>query len=431
MGWAVKPGGEAGDGGQNVTLNGARGSLVPGPTRSAAQSAADRALEATTVTEKPFISKYLKNGVLNEKGMERAMAELLAESDPIKMNQMMAEVLSRLTPENAAVAMNAIQQLGTRDPNQFYLTSLFANAWGRIDGAKALDYMKEQSNGRVSGMGSAAALAGWATDSPEEAVAWLDGQEDNNQKMIYTAGLINGLAKSDPDRATAYLAKVPENNQMRGRYVDIIATEQMKKGIDEATRWAEGLDDEKLRSDAFEDLANRYTQQDPAKAGDWIASRVDEPWARDAVNEVADEWAEKDPAAAVEWAHTLPEDAQLGAMSAAFAEWTETDPTTASEYLADMESSPVKDRAIAGFADKLSREDPQSAITWAETIQDEETRIDALTGAARSWMRQDGEAASAWLQTSGLPAEAQEKVTSAPKFDMSAIEAFRGFRGGR
>ncbi|MGY8688548.1 MAG: hypothetical protein ACKVHP_12550, partial [Verrucomicrobiales bacterium] len=263
-------------------------------------------------------------------GMEKAMAELLNESDPIKVNQMMAELLGRMTKENAEVAMTALQKMGTRDPSTMYLTSLFSNSWGRLDGAKAVAFAKEQG-GRMAGMGTASALSGWALESPAEAIAWLGEQDDNPQKMFYTAGLINGLAKSDPDSATAYLEGVPGDNQMKGRYVEMIATEQMKKGITEATSWAEGLKDEGLKSDAFEDLANRYTQEDPAKAGEWIASRANEPWASDAVKEVADEWAEKDPAAAVEWAQSLPEGTQVGAMSAAFEEWTESDPTAASE----------------------------------------------------------------------------------------------------
>lgn len=431
LGWVVKPSGQDGGVAGNAMSPGTGGnSLVPAPTRTVAQLEEDRAIEENSVTEAPFITKYLQNGALDEKGMERAMAELLAESDPIKMNQMMAEVLARMTPENAQVAMKAIQNLGSRDPSQFYLTSLFASAWGRMDGAKAVAYMQEQNSGRASMMGSAAALSGWAMGSPDEALAWLGEQEENPQNMIYTSGVISGLAKSDPAKATEFLNTIPEDNQMRGRYVDILAAEQAKLGMDEATSWAEGLDDEGLRSDAFEDLANRFTQQDPAKAGEWIASRADEAWAKDAVVEVADEWAEQDPAAAVEWAHTLPEDSQLGAMSAALKEWTESDPTTASEYLADMEASPVRDQAVAGFTDQLAREDPQSAVTWAETIQDEGTRVEALTDAARAWMRQDQEAATAWLQSSGLPAEAQQKVTAPP--EQRGFGGFGDFiRGGR
>ncbi|MEN9019691.1 MAG: hypothetical protein ABF370_04190 [Verrucomicrobiales bacterium] len=411
LGWVAKPNNDSagGAGADSAGLSANGGSLVPGPIRSAEQVAADRAIEAAAATEEPFITKYLKNGVLTPKTMARAMEELLNESDPIKMNQMMAELLGRMTKETAPVAMAAIQKLGTRDPSQFYLTSLFANSWGRLDGEKALEFTQGQS-GRMSGMSTASALSGWALESPEEAMTWLDGQEDNTQKMFYTAGLINGLAKSDPESATEYLEKVPGDNRMKGRYVEIIATEQMKKGIMEATSWADGLKDDGLKSEAFEDLANRYSQEDPAKAADWISGRVDEPWAKDAIAEVADEWAERDPAAAVEWANGLSGDAQNDAMSAALEEWTESDPAQASEYLAEMEASSVKDSAIVGFTERLSREDPESAVTWAATIGDEAIRNEALTDAARSWYRQDQEAAAAWLESSTLNEEARAKV---------------------
>lgn len=427
LGWVAKPSSnDASQVDSGLAAQAGSGSLVSAPVRTAEQMAADRALEAASSTSEPFITKYLQNGVLTPKTMARAMEELLSESDPIKMNQMMAELLGRMTKETAPIAMEAIQKLGTRDPSQFYLSSLFANSWGRLDGEKALEFTKNQS-GRMSGMSTASALSGWALESPDEAMSWLDEQEDSSQKMFYTAGLINGLAKSDPASATEYLEKVPGDNRMKGRYVEIIANEQMKKGITEATSWAEGLTDEGLRGDAFEDLANRYSQEDPAKAAEWISSRADEAWAKDAVAEVADEWAEKDPQAAVEWAQGLSGESQADAMSAALEEWTESDPTQASEFLAGMEESPMKDSAIAGFTDKLAREDPESAVAWATTIQDQGIRDEALTDAARNWYRQDQEAAAAWLESSNLSEEAQAKVVEPQQ---NRADFFRRFGGG-
>lgn len=431
LGWVLRPvppvAGDAS--GLTALKQNEQPSVLPGQKRSPEELAALRELQAQQAEAEPFVSKYLRQGVLGVEGMEKAMAELLRESDPVKMNQMMAELLARLTPENAEAAMTAITKLGSRDPSQMFLTSLFASTWGRMDGEKALEFTRKQTNGRIATMGSAAALSGWAATEPDNAIAWLEEQEDAPQKMAYTMGLVGGLARSDPDKATEYLSSVDESNPMRGRYVEMILSEQWKEGVTAATDWAEGLEDEKLRSEAFEDLANRYTQDDPAKAADWITARAEEPWARNAVNEVADEWAEKDPAAAVDWALTLPEESQKGAMAAALKEWTESDPTTASEYLAGMEDSPVKDRSIAGFTEQLSREDPQSAVAWAETIQDNEVRTEALTQAAQQWMRQDQEAASAWLQTSGLPEDVQAKVTEPPRqgFNLDAMRSRFGF----
>lgn len=424
IGYALRPAPEVVDGSQPVAP---AASLVPAPMQSAADKQAVAEQMGALSDAESFVAKYLRNGEISAKAMERAMSELLAESDPIKMNQMMAELLGQLTPENAPVAMQALQGNVSRDPSQFYLSALFANAWGRIDGEKALDYMKD-ADGMLGRMGSASALSGWALDEPDQAMAWLESQEDTPQKMIYTAGLINGLAKSDPSSATEYLLSVPENNQMRSRYIDIIANEQMKKGIDEATRWADGLSDASLKGDAFTDLATRYTQQDPEQAGRWIEDRATEPWAQDAVREVADEWAELDPAAAVEWAGGLPEQSQGDAMAAAFEEWTESDPTTASTYLAEMPDSPTKDHAIVGFTERLVREDPEAAMTWASTINNADLRTEALTDAGQAWYRQDQEAASAWLSTSDLPADVQEKVTAPPSRERNFMDAFRGFR---
>lgn len=434
MGWLVHsslaPGESESDG--NLSSVPQRSSLVPGPTRTAEELKAERAeAEARREADPTFVGKYLKNGVLDGEGMKKAMAELLSESDPIETNRKLAELLAKLTPENAEVAMKAVQAMGSRDPGQFFMVSLLANAWGQLDGEKALAYTSSQSNRQMSRAGAASALAGWAMESPEEAIAWLDAQEDGNQKTIYNMRLFRGLATGDPDRATDYLVnKVDATDPMKPRYLDQIASEQWKRGPDTATAWAEALEDESLRGAAFEDLANRYTQEDPARAADWITARVDEPWAGDAVKEIADEWAEKDPAAAVEWAKTLPEEAQGGAMSAAFAEWTQADPVTASELLAGMEDSAVKDHAIAGFADQFSREDPAAAVTWAETIQNPQVRQDALTQAGQRWMRQDQEAAAAWLQASGLPEDVQVEISQPPAREFNFDDMRARFLGG-
>ena len=413
-GWIIKPSSAPTDQDLATSTVGS-GSLISPKT---APKAPAKALEpsAMAVETKDFIARYLKNGSLDAKGMTKAMEEVMKESDPVKQNRMIAEILENLTKDNAKEALAAITKMGQRNPARFYMTALFNSTWGRIDGEAAVASAKENSNGRMAGMGVATALSGWAMEDPDKAMAWVAAQEDTGMtKMMYEGGIINGLARTDPDAATDYLLKMEGNEEAKSRYLDTIATEKMKEGIDEATKWATDLTDPKLKADAFEDLANQYSQQDPAKAAEWVEGQAGEPHAKKAIEEVADEWAEVDPKSAFEWAVTLDGDVQADAVSASFKEWAESDPTTASEYLTEMDASPAKDNAISGFTDQLAREDPESAVTWATTIQDEGIRIDAVEGAARTWFRKDAEAAGTWLETSGLPAESVTKITAEPE----------------
>ena len=309
----------------------------------------------------------------------------------------------------------------------FQKLGLFVGVYGSIDGPAAIEYAKKLPGpGRM--FGSAAALGGWAATDADAAIAWVDeNQPEGRESIMAKAGILRGLATSDPARATEYLQSLPENTEGLGQLVDTVANEQMKQGIDVATTWAVNLSTETLREEAFEQLGDEYARQDPVKAASWIEAHAGNAYTEEAVEEIADEWAEIDPAAAVDWAGRLPEATQATAMESAFQEWEESDAEGASAYLQNMESSPTKDAAIAGFVSDLGKDEPAMAIEWAQTIENEETRTEALTDVARDWYRADSEAASAWIETSGLPVENVEKIT-APSDDRAAM--FRRFMGG-
>jgi len=238
---------------------------------------------------------------------------------------------------------------------------------------------------------------------------------------------LRGMATTDPAKATEYLESLPADTQGMGQLVNVLANEQMKKGVDEATAWAAGLSTDDLKEDAFDRLSDEYSRQDPVKASTWIESFADKEYAASAVAEVSDEWAEVDPAAAVGWAATLPDASQSGAMENAFDEWAESDPTEAGAYLDKMEPSPAKDSAVAGFVSDLGGENPEVALQWTKTIENEEIRTEAVTDVAKDWYRADKEAASAWLPDSGLAPETVEAITK-PQNDMADI--FQRLRAG-
>lgn len=408
-GWFLRP----------TTTTDAGGSDTPGA--SAANVAATQATElqvertensAGAATEEFGIQKYFDgNGLIGAKDMARAMRDALKESDPLKSNLLFTQLLSELTPENIDEALAALRE-APQGWEMWQKMGLFVGAWGKLDGPAALEYAKEmQGPGRM--FGSAAALSGWASKDPDAAIAWADeNQSEGRESVMAKAGILRGLAISDPIRATEYLQQLPENTPGMEQLVGTVANEQMKQGMSTATAWAASLSTDALKEQAFEQLGNEYARQDPVKAASWIESYADKAYAEEAVEEVADEWAEIDPGAAVDWASKLPGDAQATAMESAFQEWEESDAEGASAYLLNMESSPAKDAAIAGFVSDLGKDEPAAAIEWANTIENEATRTEALTDVAKDWYREDAEAAGAWIETSGLPVEAVKEITT-------------------
>ncbi|MGK0186170.1 MAG: hypothetical protein ACI9R3_001953 [Verrucomicrobiales bacterium] len=406
-GWFLRPTPEIGD----PSVSSGTGPAVTSTAGTAAgQSEGVQKFGGTS--EKIGVQKYFDgNGIIRAKDMGRAMRDALKESDPLKSNLLFTQLLSELTPDNIDSALAALRE-APQGWEMWQKMGLFVGAWGKLDGLAALDYAKEmQGPGRM--FGSAAALSGWASIDPDAAIAWADeNQSEGRENIMAKAGILRGLAISDPARATEYLQNLPENTEGLDRLVDTVANEQMKQGMDSATTWAASLSTDALKKEAFEQLGDEYARQDPVKAASWIESYADNAYTSEAVEEIADEWAEIDPGAAVAWASKLPEATQATAMESAFQEWEESDAEGASAYLQNMESSPAKDAAIAGFVSDLGKDEPAAAIQWANTIENEATRTEALTDVAKDWFNEDADAAGSWIETSGLPVESVKEITT-------------------
>ncbi|MEZ5325391.1 MAG: hypothetical protein R3F19_10035 [Verrucomicrobiales bacterium] len=420
-GWFLRPIPQPATSADSTITSRAAGLSVEASAKSDATAAVGSSSNETGV------QKYFDgNGVIRSKDMGQAMRDALKESDPLKSNLLFTQLMSELTPENVEAALEALSEA----PQGFEMwqkMALFAGAWGKIDGPAALEYAKELPGpGRM--FGSASALSGWAAVDPDAAIAWADeNQSDGRESIMAKAGILRGLTISDPARATEYLQSLPADTEGLDQLVSTVANEQMKQGMSAATTWATSLSTDALKQDAFEQLGNEYARQDPVKAASWIEAFADQPYTSKAVEEVADEWAEVDPGAAVDWAARLPEATQATAMESAFQEWEESDAESASAYLQGMESSPTKDAAIAGFVSDLGKEQPAAAIEWANTIENEATRTEALTDVASDWFKADPEAAGAWIETSGLPVESVQKITT-PQNNNPA-EMFRRMMG--
>lgn len=356
----------------------------------------------------------------------------LNEGDALEANKMFADLLLNLTADNAREIFDALRESGRADGNFGRDMGLFLQAWGRLDGQKAIEAVADLgSDGRRRAFGSMSAMEGWASTDAEAAKAYAASAEGGWEKGMMVQGLISGIARTDPAAATSYVLEMEAErlaavasgdpgteDRWRGFAVDrqmqVIAEAQMRRGTDEATTWAEGLPDGELKAAAFDQVAENYVKNDPAGAAKWVADHAAEEYAQRAVREIAEEFGRSDPAAAIAWANELPEKSQPAAMSEAFQEWTRSDPAAASEYLSTMDPSAARDSAVGSFARELDREDPAAAAEWAGSIGNPEMRTETLQSVGSSWMRTDPEGAKAWLPTSGLSQEAQTKIIEQP-----------------
>lgn len=381
------------------------------------------------------------------KGSGVTVSQYLRETDSLVANKMFADLLLELSADNARELFDALRENDAEGQQ----VGLFLEAWGKIDGAAAIAAVAEMGgDGRRRSFASMSAITGWASVDPEGAKAHLAKIENGWEKGMMLQGLVSGLAKNDPAAATAYVLKVdaeqraaaaarPEGERGRGddrfrgfsvdRQMDAIASVQMRRGVAEATAWAEGLPAGSIKASAFDRVAEDYAQNDPVAAAEWVRAHAGNEYAERAVREVAEELARKDPAAAVNWVEQLPENSQSGAMRETMERWTRADPVAAGEYLTAMPQSEVRDSAVSSFARELDRNEPQVAADWAGSIQNEELRVQTLESVARSWMRSNAEEARGWLPASGISAESQQNILREAERGNNFGD--RGGRGGR
>lgn len=359
-------------------------------------------------------------------GSKVTVGAYLRETDSLVANKMFAELLLSLSEDNARELFDALQENGAEGQQ----IGLFLEAWGKIDGAAAVAAISELGgDGRRKSFATMSALTGWASTDPEGAKAHLATVENGWEKGMMMQGLVRGLAKNDPQVATDYVLKIDaeqraaaaaqgegnnREDRNRGfsvdRQMDAIASVQMKRGVSEATTWAESLPDGSVKSSAFDRVAEEYARTDAAGAAEWVKQHAGNEYADRAVREVAEELARKDPASAIDWVEDLPEASQAGAMRETMERWTEKDPVAAGNYLTAMAPSEVRDQAVSSFARELDRREPQVAADWASSIKNEELRMETLQSVARSWIRSNADDAKAWLPNSGISAEAQQNL---------------------
>lgn len=353
---------------------------------------------------------------LSQTEIESMAREAFNDPNPLKRQLAFARLLEGLTADNAE-SIRAQMAGGNASGDQW---RLFQYAWGSVDGQGALTAAgKIEDEGRRNGAISQA-LSGWASADPTQAIAWLNGLENQDQKNRFQDSLVGGLADYDIGFATNYVMDLAAAGDKRaGDHMRTVASEQLRKeGPEGAARWAEALADGDVKGAALERVANSFAARDPEAAAAWAAQFATASYGTQVIDEIGEEWAEQNPTATVNWLLNLPDSRGKSAgMHSALGEWARRDPTAASQYLVDMPQSPLKDEAVGGFVRRVAWEDPQAALAWARTIAQESTRQEAMTRAGQALFVRDREAALQWLPTSGLPPEAQKRILETRRRD--------------
>jgi len=387
----------------------------PAPTAARSEEAAASA-RAAALSEDPaaWAARFRSaDGTISSQRMAEAVREALRESDPVKSMMNFSQLIKELNADNADAAFKTVRETVAGFESMRFLPML-TYQWGSIDGPKALAAMQDLG-GRDGMFNSAATLAGFASADPEAAKKWLSENGTAENRWIYDRALVTGLARSDFEAASAYVMALPAES--RGAYVEALAEQKIRDGIDSAANWALGLTDPAMKASALQRVADQFTRQNPEQAAAWISEHATSDYAREAVGTVARQYAEANPSAAINWAATLPAgDSQNEAYGRVFREWGRNDPTAASESLNTLPAGPAKDESITSFARTIARDNPEDAVTWASTIGNPQQREKAQIEVVQRWQASDPAAASQWA-ASNLSPEAQQQASQPMRWD--------------
>ncbi len=350
------------------------------------------------------------------------LSDALDEANLMKRLSGLANALSELTEDNIEEVLEAFEKLPLSfETAQEYRLLMYA--WGQFDAPAAIEFMRSKAGGGPAvWFGGASAMSGWAANDPQAAIDWVNEQDDQRMKGAFNMGIVSGWVAKDVQSAAKYVANLDRSRET-GRMLGMVSVELLKQGRTTATNWAEGLEDEGIREDAFKSLSRVMARDDVEGTADWLQDHVNQKYSDESFDELAEEWSRKDPQAALEFFMQLPEgSSQREGVVESVETWTRKDADSAAEWINTQEGGPGKDLAVYSYAKEVVRDNPESAVEWASTIEGDELRTKSLVEVGQRWMRDDADAAKAWLPDSGLPAEAVEKISNPPnRYD---------FRGG-
>ena len=372
----------------------------------------------------PSASKMVFDSNINESknpleerrrgGIREILDQFVNQTNPVYKYATLAEAMKQLNSDNLEETLEVFESIPFGFENmQEYRMLLYA--WSQFDPYGAIDYCKSRASGMGAGFAVSGVLEGWAARNPEEAKSWVEDPLNRGMAKLYNFGLIKGWASTDLEGASEYVMRMEGGDEVQ-KLASILAEFYQKRGFGEVSRWAEEIENPKLKEAAFSKLSRTLARDQPGELSRWLEEHADKKYAGKAFENLGARWGEADPEAAIDYFTALPEGSnQVQGFKSVIGKWAKQDPLSAGNWLNKQPASPRLDSALANYASTVSRDDGASAMEWAVSITEEKLQRKTIRSVGQEWYRQDRNAVEAWLPQSGLSEDLQKSIRNPPK----------------
>ena len=312
----------------------------------------------------------------------------LADSDPIRRNATISQMLLELTPANVAEMLTAFENSpGGRENDRHFNDFLYA--WARVSGEDAIKYAMDPDSPKRTRGDEMTAISGWAVSDPDSAMRFVDQVENSDTRQWMHLGVTKAMIQNDLDGAIAYSEK-NLRGRARGEQMDRIADAVMdQRGEQGLIDWINGIDHTPKENDmlsykrgAIRESLSKIARSDPDKAVQYIMDNVTEPFIdSDSLERISHYISDTSIADEVQWLAELPEEVegQRHALGERFEDFIKEDFEGAGKWLANQPLGPAYDEAIQDYAFSAAKDNPGAALAWVDRISDERMRNDTLS----------------------------------------------------
>ncbi len=303
--------------------------------------------------------------------IREVLAPALVSDDLVGRNAVIADMLSRLTPENAGDALRVFEEM----PSSYHTDNnyrLFLHAWARVDGASALNYLMNNPNShRVDG-GHIWAMSGWTATDPQAAYDFVMSREKVDPGLYH--GLVRGWGRIDLDGVHQFVSSI-EEPRLRARMTDVVGESVVEqRGIQGALDWLGQLDQNQAYiQSAYNSVIKRAIPRNSSSLAEWINRNPEgkhiQPWM---YSETAKRIASKDPGLAASWLESHLSNKKLNGqvVGEVASRWVESDPQAASSWVESLKGTRVYDKELAKrLGGAWARKDPEAAFQWAKGLE--------------------------------------------------------------